>query len=100
VPSSLREQIEQVPFWWHSIPIDGLTTPGTVSPERQREFTRHWPDVRGKTVLDIGAYDGYFSFEAEARGASRVVALDHFVWERDIAGCMAYWRNCNERGTR
>ena len=42
--------------------------------------------MEGKTVLDIGAWDGYFSFEAERRGASRVVALDHYVWALDLAG--------------
>jgi len=36
--------------------------------------------VKGKSVLDIGAWDGYFSFEAERRGASRVLATDHFCW--------------------
>ncbi|KAK0349139.1 hypothetical protein LTR94_034365, partial [Friedmanniomyces endolithicus] len=36
--------------------------------------------VKGKTVLDIGAWDGFFSFEAERRGASRVLATDHFCW--------------------
>jgi tRNA (mo5U34)-methyltransferase len=36
--------------------------------------------VRDKSVLDIGAWDGFFSFEAERRGAARVVATDHFCW--------------------
>lgn len=36
--------------------------------------------VKGKTVLDIGAWDGYFSFEAERRGAARVLATDYFRW--------------------
>jgi tRNA (mo5U34)-methyltransferase len=31
-------------------------------------------------VLDIGAWDGFFSFECERRGASRVVAADHYSW--------------------
>jgi len=31
-------------------------------------------------VLDIGAWDGAFSFECERRGARRVVAADYFVW--------------------
>jgi tRNA (mo5U34)-methyltransferase len=31
-------------------------------------------------VLDIGAWDGYFSFECERRGASRVVAADYYSW--------------------
>jgi tRNA (mo5U34)-methyltransferase len=35
-----------------------------------------------KTVLDIGAWDGFFSFEAERRGASRVVAMDYHCWRQ------------------
>ena len=31
-------------------------------------------------MLDIGAWDGFFSFEAERRGAARVLATDSFVW--------------------
>jgi tRNA (mo5U34)-methyltransferase len=34
-------------------------------------------DFAGQTVLDLGARDGFFSFEVERRGASRVVALDY-----------------------
>src|SRR5271157_3284456 len=37
-------------------------------------------DLSGKTVLDIGAFDGFFSFEAERRGSARVVAADYFCW--------------------
>ena len=32
-------------------------------------------------MLDIGAWDGYFSFAAERLGASRVVALDSVIWQ-------------------
>jgi tRNA (mo5U34)-methyltransferase len=35
---------------------------------------------QGMTVLDIGAWDGFYSFEAERRGASRVLATDSFCW--------------------
>jgi tRNA (mo5U34)-methyltransferase len=37
-------------------------------------------DLSGKTVLDIGAWDGFFSFEAERRGAKRVLATDSYCW--------------------
>lgn len=37
--------------------------------------------MTGKSVLDVGAWDGYFSFAAERMGAARVVALDSFVWQ-------------------
>lgn len=36
--------------------------------------------LAGKQVLDIGAWDGFFSFEAERRGAARVVAADYYSW--------------------
>jgi tRNA (mo5U34)-methyltransferase len=31
-------------------------------------------------VLDVGAWDGWFSFEAERRGAARVLATDSWCW--------------------
>ena len=34
----------------------------------------------GKTVLDVGAWDGFYSFEAERRGAARVLATDSYSW--------------------
>jgi tRNA (mo5U34)-methyltransferase len=37
-------------------------------------------DLTGLSVLDIGAWDGFFSFEAERRGAKRVLATDSFCW--------------------
>lgn len=36
--------------------------------------------IDGKSVLDIGAWDGFFSFEAEKRGADSVLSTDHFCW--------------------
>lgn len=81
--AELEEMAESVGYWWHSIDLGqgvvtkGAKTPGTL----QYEFeSLRLPDLRGKTVLDIGAWDGFFSFEAERRGARRVVALDHDVW--------------------
>ena len=34
-------------------------------------------DLTGMRVLDIGARDGFYTFEAERRGAREVVALDY-----------------------
>ena len=33
-------------------------------------------DLAGKSLLDIGAMNGFFSFEAERRGAARITAID------------------------
>jgi tRNA (mo5U34)-methyltransferase len=71
-----REEIERevnsVPFWWHSIEIGGVTTPGKSEPERQRRIVRTFPGLGGKSVLDVAAWDGFFSFEAERLGADRL----------------------------
>ncbi len=70
--------------WRHQVPLDdGRITPGTVATyklEKAKLFDK--VDFNGKSVLDIGAWDGYFSFTAEKRGAKRVVALDDpdFRW--------------------
>ncbi len=37
-------------------------------------------EVSGRTVLDIGAWNGFFSFDAKRRGASRVLATDSYCW--------------------
>ena len=67
--------------WFHSIELaPGLVTPGRAD-TRQQVPRLHLPDLTGKSVLDVGAWDGFFSFEAERRGAARVVALDTFSWQ-------------------
>ncbi len=39
-------------------------------------------DLTGWSVLDVGAWHGYFSFECERRGADRVLAIDRFAWDQ------------------
>jgi tRNA (mo5U34)-methyltransferase len=57
-----------------------VVTPGIdPTPARLRELQIP-DDLTGLTVLDVGAWDGFFSFEAELRGASRVLATDSFCW--------------------
>jgi tRNA (mo5U34)-methyltransferase len=83
--------------WYHTIDLGGgIVTPGQsdTTPLDGDRF----PDVKGKTVLDIGAWDGYYSFEAEKRGASRIVALDHYVWCIDFGARTEYWNSCKEQG--
>jgi tRNA (mo5U34)-methyltransferase len=51
--------------WWHRF---------------EQLLALNLPDLTGKTVLDVGAGDGYFSFAAERLGASRVVSIDNGKW--------------------
>jgi tRNA (mo5U34)-methyltransferase len=92
---SLQAQIDRH-AWFHSIPLgQGLVTKGLAA------FTwdvSRFPDFAGRTVLDIGAWDGGYSFMAERHGASRVVALDHYAWGVDFLARDAYWRACAEQG--
>lgn len=67
--------------WWHQIDLGhGVITPGPDPTIERIEWLGLPEDLHGKTVLDIGAWDGAFSFEAERRGASRVLAVDEFIW--------------------
>ncbi len=83
--AAIRAAVAGVPFWWHSIDLGhGVITPGKdKSAERLQRM--HMPaDLRGQHVIDIGAWDGFFSFEAERRGAARVVAADR--WDKSTGG--------------
>ena len=84
---SVRER-----FRYHSIELkDGTILPGLQSIEhlRWRLSLFNLPeDLTGKRVLDIGAWDGWFSFECERRGAEVVatdcVELDTFLEARAL----------------
>lgn len=78
--SALRAEVERV-RWWHPIDLGGgVVTPGR-DPAPQRLRNLRLPErLDGLSVLDVGAWDGFFSFEAERRGAARVLATDWFCW--------------------
>lgn len=65
--------------WWHSFELPGgRVIQGNNTLESLKTRIGLFPipqDLRGKRVLDIGAWDGWFSFEMERRGAE-VVAVD------------------------
>ena len=80
----LRRQTDRSPAlreygWYHSFEFpDGTFIRGVQSLEQLRERWARFPipaDLTGKRVLDIGAWDGWFSFEAERHGAD-VVSVD------------------------
>jgi tRNA (mo5U34)-methyltransferase len=77
---SLRRQVAGLP-WFHQIDLgNGIVTPGPDRTAAKLQTLDLPADLSGKTVLDIGAWDGFFSFEAERRGAARVLATDSFCW--------------------
>ncbi|HEX8844467.1 MAG TPA: DUF1698 domain-containing protein [Pyrinomonadaceae bacterium] len=97
----LHDKVAAVPSWFHSINLGmGVVTPGVKSPEQhEMELAAlRLPALRGKTVLDIGAWDGFYSFAAERLGAARVVALDQFAWGLDWEARHRYKVECEEKG--
>jgi tRNA (mo5U34)-methyltransferase len=71
--------------WWHSFELpDGTLIEGVCSVQGLKNRIGQFPipqDLRGKRVLDIGAWDGWFSFEMERRGAE-VLAIDN--WDNPL----------------
>lgn len=63
--------------WVHQIDLgNGIKTPGRWPPHPLILKAFDAIDFRGKTVLDIGTWDGLWAFEAERRGAAKVIATD------------------------
>jgi tRNA (mo5U34)-methyltransferase len=71
--------------WWHSFELpDGTIIQGVCDLPGLKNRIGQFPippDLRGKRVLDIGAWDGWFSFEMERRGAE-VLAIDN--WDNPL----------------
>lgn len=73
----IRARIAAVPHWYHRIEIrPGIVTPGINDTAGTLAQLQLPADCSGLRVLDIGARDGFFSFELERRGA-QVVAIDY-----------------------
>ena len=53
----------------------GVFSPGTNPVLLLCDWLNIPLDLRGKRILDIGAWNGCFSFECERRGASEVIAF-------------------------
>jgi tRNA (mo5U34)-methyltransferase len=81
--SEVQQRIDRI-HWYHEFDFgDGLRaevkTPDAQSHRALWRFIQaelDKIDFAGKTVLDIGCWDGYWSFYAERRGAARILATD------------------------
>ena len=69
--AELRRRVDEID-WFHKYEITpGVTSPGVYEPQIHLDRGCLPEDLNGRSVLDIGAWDGFFSFEAERRGAAR-----------------------------
>ncbi len=73
-------------YWYHTIDLgNGVVTKGTVDHASALDLYG-FPSVSGKSVLDIGAEAGFFSFQFEKWGARSVIATDIDRWRENPPG--------------
>lgn len=77
----LQEKISKVHRWFHVVPLGTkIKTPGIYDMSIDSWISGLLPsDLSGKNILDIGAYDGRWTFECEKRNAKKITAID--VWQ-------------------
>jgi tRNA (mo5U34)-methyltransferase len=80
IPEWLAHQVNAEPYWFQKIEaLPGVYTPGWSDPAKEKLPYFGLPqDLKGMRVLDIGCAEGFFSFEAEKRGAREVIGIDSF----------------------
>ena len=79
---ALRAEVADI-AWWHTIDLGhGVVTPGRDETPARLPLLGLPESLDGLSVLDVGAWDGFYSFACERRGAARVVAADQFAWQR------------------
>ena len=90
-------------YWWHRIEVaPGIITPGRKDTLAELEQRIGLPErLDGKTVLDVGAAEGFYTFECERRGA-QVTAIDRLNAEdsgfglvRELIGSRAKHAHCS-----
>lgn len=87
ITQETKQQIAELQTlgFYHTIELpNGEIIPGLLPVDRLRNRLAQYEipaDLSGKRVLDIGAWDGFYTFEMERRGA-HVVALDLFRNEK------------------
>ena len=76
----IRHQAEAEPYWFQKVELfPGYYSPGWSDPiQRKLPYFGLPEDLSGMRVLDIGCAEGFFSFEAERRGAREVIGIDSF----------------------
>jgi tRNA (mo5U34)-methyltransferase len=86
---AVREEVGKIPAWYHRLDFgNGIVTSGYSATQWgvSGDMVGLPPSLAGTSVLDVGSWDGFYAFEAERRGARRVLATDSFAWRTAKAG--------------
>ncbi|HTW72437.1 MAG TPA: DUF1698 domain-containing protein [Acetobacteraceae bacterium] len=91
--NALQQEINSL-RWFHQLDFgNGIVSPGAIKLPKIKRMERaiFGPlTVTGKSVVDIGCWDGAYSIAASRLGAARVLATDHFVWHEGAGDRRAF----------
>src|SRR5260370_23787472 len=84
--------------WHHDFEIiPGVRTNGSYNPSAMWDELQRPEDMSGMSLADVGASNGFFSFEARKRGA-RVVAFDFLHKDNSGFGLSQYLNGMDHVG--
>src|SRR5262245_2430157 len=75
--ATLQKRVGEIDFWYHRIELPGGVVTSGMNPINPAAYQVP-EDMTGWRVVDVGAWDGYWTFQALKRGAREVVAIDDF----------------------
>lgn len=71
--------------WYHCFRHEDLTSNGTYDVEKYLSYYKFDDSYQGRTVLDVGCSDGYFSLWMKKHGADRVLGVDSNKYDGSLA---------------
>jgi tRNA (mo5U34)-methyltransferase len=72
-------------YWYHTFDLgNDIVTNGTFDLRDAISAHMFPKSLEGKTVLDVGASDGFYSFEFEKRGAESILAIDKNRYDGEL----------------
>ena len=90
----VKKMLDSVDGWYHYFKIGNTENTNTMTSLNYQMWASQIipTDLSGKSVLDIGANDGFYSFLCESRGAERIFAMDNNQREPSEA----FWQKIKE----
>ncbi|MGE0502246.1 MAG: class I SAM-dependent methyltransferase [Rhizobiaceae bacterium] len=89
IDTELRDRVRSI-RWFHNIDFgNGVVAEGGKSVDTlnyEADLYYGSMTLKDRSLIDIGAWNGFMSIEAKRRGAARVLATDHFAWTTDLVG--------------
>lgn len=82
--SDLKELFERG-RWYHCFRHEGMISNGTYDVEKYIDYYGFDSNYSGRTVLDVGCSDGYFSIWMKKQGAQRVLGVDSNKYDGSLA---------------